>query len=222
VVLLLVALAPLSARAQPREGQPRDPRESEAETECLAGRVPRGIELLAQLYVATGDANYIYNQGRCFEQNGRPEDAIPRFKEYLRKATNLTPADRADAETHIRDCEQMRDQARASVPTPVLTPPPPIVTAAPSRRPSRAAIPLLAVGATSLALALAAGAGVQAMESDVKEQWNESRHHWGQRFEVIQWSAYVVAAIGLIGGGALYFYPTTGGGGAVALRGSFR
>jgi hypothetical protein len=51
------------------------------------------------------DFDYIYNQARCFEQNHRYDDAISRFREYLKKAPNLSEADRADAENHIADCQ---------------------------------------------------------------------------------------------------------------------
>src|SRR5438045_2018932 len=102
----------------PAAAQTADPREDQAKTACLGGRVQEGIDLLAQLYVATGDANYIYNQGRCLEQNGRPDEAIGRFQEYLRKGANLTAEDRADAERHIHECEQLRDRLRARAPAP--------------------------------------------------------------------------------------------------------
>jgi len=41
------------------------------------------VDLLAQLFVETGDVNYIYNQGRCYEQNGKFGEAILRFREFF-------------------------------------------------------------------------------------------------------------------------------------------
>src|SRR6185503_1526342 len=92
----LAALALLatvgSARAQ------QDPRELEAKKACLANKPDRGIELLAELYAETNEATYIYNQGRCYQQNGRSADALIRFREYLRKAQGLPAADKAEVE----------------------------------------------------------------------------------------------------------------------------
>ena len=65
-----------------------------AKKACLLGEVDKGAEILADLYVDTNDATYIYNQGRCFEQNGKNAQAVLRFKEYLRKAKNLKPDER--------------------------------------------------------------------------------------------------------------------------------
>ena len=51
----------------------------------MLGDSKKGVEILADLYLNTNDPNYIYNQGRCFEQNGENEKAILRFQEYQRK-----------------------------------------------------------------------------------------------------------------------------------------
>ena len=67
-----------------------------AKRACLVGDIEKGIGILADLYVDTNDATYLFNQGRCFEQNGKNEQAVLRFKEYLRKAKNLSQ-DNSDA-----------------------------------------------------------------------------------------------------------------------------
>lgn len=82
----------------------RESRERAAKKACLTGDAAKGAEILADLYIDSGNATYIYNQGRCFEQNGRYEDAVARFREYLRKAADASEADRAEAEKHITDC----------------------------------------------------------------------------------------------------------------------
>jgi glutamine amidotransferase-like uncharacterized protein len=43
----------------------------------------------------------LFNQGCCFEQNNRYEEAIARFREYLRKATDASAADKAVVVKHI-------------------------------------------------------------------------------------------------------------------------
>ena len=81
----------------------RSARELEAKKACLGGHADKGIELLADLYAETNDPTYIYNQGRCFEQNGRFTEAVTRFREYLRKATAAAPDERAQLDKHIAE-----------------------------------------------------------------------------------------------------------------------
>jgi tetratricopeptide (TPR) repeat protein len=82
-------------------------REKLARKACLAGDYATGVEILAELFVETQNPNLVFNQGRCFEQNGRYKDAILRFREYLRIATRLTDGDVAQTEKHIADCEAL-------------------------------------------------------------------------------------------------------------------
>lgn len=74
---------------------------------CLSGDYAKGVAILSELYVDTKDRTYLFNQGRCFEQNGRYADAILRFREYLRKIRDAGAAPDADAERHIADCEAL-------------------------------------------------------------------------------------------------------------------
>src|SRR5688572_12505840 len=125
---LVVAVVATGARV---EGAPktREQRETEARKACAAGRVEAGIELLAELLTEFSHANYIYNQGRCYQQNGKAEQAISRFKEYLRAAQDISTEERARVERFIKELEA-EVQAAALLAAP---PPPPTATeAAPS------------------------------------------------------------------------------------------
>jgi hypothetical protein len=82
-----------------------DPRPAQARKACLAGNVERGIQILAEIIVENGDANAVYNQARCYQQNGRSEEAVARFREYLRTAAELAPADRAQVERYISELD---------------------------------------------------------------------------------------------------------------------
>jgi tetratricopeptide (TPR) repeat protein len=82
-----------------------DLRERTAKRACLTGTPSEGVAILTDLYLDTNDPNYIFNQGRCFEQNRQYEDAIGRFREYLIKATNLNEQARNDTEKHIANCQ---------------------------------------------------------------------------------------------------------------------
>jgi hypothetical protein len=77
---------------------------------CLSGDVQKGMEILSDLFVRTENPVHIYNQGRCLEQNGRCEEAINRFREYLRKA-KISAEERSEAEKHIADCQALLGQA---------------------------------------------------------------------------------------------------------------
>ena len=82
-------------------------RERAARMACLAGDYSKGVATLSQLFVDSGDPNYIYNQGRCFEQNARYPEAMARFQEYLRVGKKLSKMDKAQAEKHIADCQDL-------------------------------------------------------------------------------------------------------------------
>jgi hypothetical protein len=117
--LVAIAMGAIVAAAgRTAQAQPRDPRELDAKTACLANRPDRGIELLAELYAETNNPTYIYNQGRCFQQNGRAADAVTRFREYLRKAPSIDAAEKAQVQGYIAELEeQIR---RTSAPTVAL------------------------------------------------------------------------------------------------------
>ncbi len=87
-------------------GASPDEQERAARKACLLGDVRKGTEILADLYLDTKNPTHIYNQGRCFEQNGQNEQAILRFREYLRKAENLPAADAKAVEKKIKDLEE--------------------------------------------------------------------------------------------------------------------
>jgi len=82
-------------------------RRRQARKACLTGDYNTGVSLLADLFIEHNAPVYVYNQGRCLEQNSRYKDAIARFEEYLRigETSPLDPADRASAEKHIEDCK---------------------------------------------------------------------------------------------------------------------
>jgi hypothetical protein len=98
-------------------------KERAAKSACLSGDVAKGVGLLTDLYMSTDDITYIFNQGRCFEQNGKYEDAIARFREYERKREESgKPADPSTGK-HIADCKAALLDA-TSPPLPAPAPPP--------------------------------------------------------------------------------------------------
>lgn len=106
-VLLSLLVFPSGARADDR-----DARERAAKKACLSGDYATGVSLLTDLYLDTNDANYIFNQGRCYEQGNRPEEAIISFREYLRKIRDAGKVSDGRAEQHIADCEELLRKTR--------------------------------------------------------------------------------------------------------------
>jgi hypothetical protein len=112
-----------------------------AKKACLVGDVDKGAEILADLYVDTNDAMYIYNQGRCFEQNGKGDQAVLRFKEYLRKARSIS---QAETDAVLKKIEELQSAAgkHEAQPAPAPSPAP---AAQPSATSAAAASPALAI-----------------------------------------------------------------------------
>lgn len=114
--------------AEPAPPLSHDPRAAEARRACAAGQVERGVELLASIIASTGDPNAVYNQARCYQQNDRHEEAISRFREYLRLAPGEDPAEVRRVETFIRELEAQveakKRMAPVSAPAPVTEAPP--------------------------------------------------------------------------------------------------
>jgi hypothetical protein len=219
IACLLVAAASGAARAQDR-----DQRELEAKKDCLGGHADKGIELLADLYAETNDPTYLYNQGRCFEQNGRPADAVTRFREYLRKAT-LAPDEKADLQKRI---ETLEAEARPASPAVAPLGPVPSAAAAPatamvvtappeSRSPGSrgyrvAGIAVAGVGVASVAFGVVMGLRAHALSNEVTNDaltqgtFSQSKYDDGRSAERYEIVGYSVGAAALLGGGFLYFW----------------
>jgi hypothetical protein len=94
-------------------------KEKAAKKACATGDFAKGVDLLADLYVESNDLLWVYNQGRCYQQNNRWEQAVSRFREYLRKAKDISESERAETERQIADCEQSMGKTSQVAPPPV-------------------------------------------------------------------------------------------------------
>jgi tetratricopeptide (TPR) repeat protein len=162
IVLLILVAAP-RAQAAGIEAKERAARKA-----CLSGDYAKGVEMLSDLFLDTMDPNYIFNQARCFEQNNRYEEAIGRFREFLRKATKIAPADKAETEKHIADCQAILGQKPASEPKAEAAPagtaapiPAPAAVSAPTVSPQPPASEQVAVAAQPAATATNPGRGLR-------------------------------------------------------------
>jgi hypothetical protein len=115
--ILIVAMLGIAVAGPASAGDYIDAKERKARIECAAGNYQEGIRMLAQLWVATEDPTFIYNQGRCYEQNGQYELAAGRFREYLRKATRLPAADISAINRHIDELQGQASVRSAPAPT---------------------------------------------------------------------------------------------------------
>jgi hypothetical protein len=198
----------------------RDPRDVEAKKKCLAGDPNGGVALLVELYVETGNTTYLYNQARCFQQNGRPEEAIQRFREYLRKTADVTAQERAQVDAYIAELEAEREAGtRAAAPAPPVLearPPPAEVATAPleserGRRPLR--IATFALGVAGVALVgtgVYFGLRVRALEKSAEQRAHDDRiidrdeQARGEAAARWQWVGYGLGAAALAGGVTTY------------------
>jgi hypothetical protein len=168
----IVSCRELSAKQRTSEspgggGDSNEAKKRAAKKACLNGEPAKGIELLTDLYVDTNDPTFIFNQGRCYEQNNLCNEAIVRFREYLRKTPNGTERDRTDVAKHIADCEALlaKNGIGAAAPTIATAGPAPAIgtTQTPVERTptsDHAAVPEESVAASPSGQALP-GAGLR-------------------------------------------------------------
>lgn len=226
LTVLLAAI--LGARSAQGAGQ--EAKERSARTACLSGDYTKGVALLSELFVDTRNPTYIYNQGRCFEQNLRYQDAIGRFQEYLRVNKKLSKEEKDDAEKHIADCETLLAKQKsqevaippAQVPRPAATPAasgpdaPATVPAVRQANPQPANEPgsgLRVAGIVTAGVGVAALAGgilfnVKAnnLASDIQkvDGYTPSKKSDQSTYQTLGWVGYGVGAACIAAGAVLY------------------
>jgi hypothetical protein len=218
---LLAQQAPAAAPAA--EQSSKDAKQRAAKKACLTGDPAAGVAILTDLYLDTGDPTHLFNQGRCFEQNRRYEDAIGRFREYLVKAKGLTAEVRADTEKHISDCESYLQKkpgepAKPEPPKTAVEAPtagqitPAVVTARPpveeAGRPGRglriAGTVVAALGVAGVATGVVLNLEVNSMSNDLEGDWNPDANSTREGYKTAGWIAYGAGAACMVGGVVLY------------------
>ncbi len=230
-VFLFLSLI-LGARTVHADSAGRAAKEKEAKRACLTGDPTKGVAILTDLYLDTNNPTFIYNQGRCFEQNRRYEDAIGRFREYLVKAKHLSVAERADTESHIAACQSYLHEKVAPAaqpePAPGTNPPPsaeppalqpqpaegaPLLTEAPATSPKTASrgsglrvagLVVTAVGAAGALTGLILNLQANKMASDVEKNYNTDTDSKRKSYETWGWVGYGAGAACVVGGAILY------------------
>lgn len=199
---------------------------ADARRACLTGDYQKGIAILSDLFVKTEAPNYIYNQGRCLEQNAKYEEAIVRFEEYLRVTKGSGAKEREEAEEHIADCRSKVAKSASVAPPPASNPPvvvqPPAPTepkpvetvaqpqagsSVPGRGLRIAGITVGALGVASLATAVVLNIKANSLADDLNAPAGYDRSKLSQQsnYQTGTWIAYGVGSACLAGGAILYY-----------------
>jgi tetratricopeptide (TPR) repeat protein len=197
----------------------KEVRERAAKRACLTGNPDEGVAILTDLYLDLNDLTFLFNQGRCFEQNRRYEDAIGRFREYLVKAKNLSQEDKDDTERHIATCESYLRSKEATKP---VAGEPPSTTSAPAVVPQvHAGVPeanragsglrtagwvVAAAGVAGLATGLAFNLKYRSSTSDLQSGYYDPDVDATRKsYRTAAWIGYGAGAACLASGAILYY-----------------
>jgi hypothetical protein len=229
----LLLLVPFLLRSRVVQAESVETKERTARMACLSGDFAKGVAILSELFVDTKDPNYIFNQGRCYEQARLYEDAIARFQEYVRAGKKLGKAEKAEAQKHIADCQDLiakqspatvAQSAPAATTVAVATPPVapvPVVTAtaAPVQRSNTpfasesgsglrtAGIVTAAVGGAGLVAGVILNLKVNSMASDIQkiDGYTAGKESDRKSYETLGWVSYGVGAACVATGAVLYY-----------------
>jgi hypothetical protein len=105
--LAILLVAPVAS------AQSSDPRETQARSECAAGREQSGLAILQQLHREIGANHYVYAQALCLEDSGRWPQAIEQLQAYLRIDRGLSPEEIAVIQEQIKLCERLANLQEA-------------------------------------------------------------------------------------------------------------
>ena len=229
--LSLLLVAPYAQAA----GGGNEAKERAARKACLRGNTDKGVEILTDLYLDTKDATFIFNQGRCFEQNHKYEDAIARFREYLLKAPNITDADRTETQKHIADCQSYlgKVEAPAAVVAAPASPPPaappataqPALVVPPQGPPAQptvsiqqppepsssgsglrtAGVVTASAGGALLITGVILNLKVNSMSKDLENHYLTSTNSSRDNYKTLSQVSYGVGAACVVGGAVLYY-----------------
>jgi tetratricopeptide (TPR) repeat protein len=110
----VVGQALLPANPAQAAGKRTDKREVEARQAFAAGRYQESLDLYAQLYADKVHPTYLRNIGRCYQNLQQPDKAINAFRDYLRQAKELSPAEKGEIDGYIAEMEAMKNQQEAA------------------------------------------------------------------------------------------------------------
>jgi hypothetical protein len=116
VVFVVLATVAPAAWAAPASSKSQD---VEARALYARGEYEKALQIFSTLFAEHGDPVYMRNIGRCHQMLRSPVRAIDAFREYLRRARNLSPAERTEVQGFIDEMEKLKqEQAAAQEPAP--------------------------------------------------------------------------------------------------------
>ena len=219
VILVLGAFASRAEAAKKAAG--REALENSARKACMMGDYQRGAEILSDLFIDTKNITYVYNQGRCLEQNHRWEEALDRFLEYQRKTPGLNETEKREVEQHIVECKShLQEQATIASPPEVPTSPKPVVApvapavievVAPVSTPEPAdgmglrvsGIAVGVVGIAAIATGVILATKTRALTDELNKSYNRDKAAKRDSYETWGWVSYGVGAAALVAGTTL-------------------
>jgi hypothetical protein len=227
VIVMLVACLLVGRVARAQEAV-QDPRVGDAKTACVAGEVQKGIRLLAELYTASNDPIWIFNQGRCYHQNVQLAQALARFKEFLRKSKGAPDEDIRDARNYIAEIEaELHRQEQAArekaettgdkLPVSVQNRPKP---PEPGQGLRYTGVGVSILGGASLAAGIVFSILIRQTQKSVENRTAndivdgaaiKGKDDDGHRYETLQWISYGVGAAAVATGSVLYWLGTRSG-----------
>jgi hypothetical protein len=241
-VVLVVVAATQPAIAAGRESA----KERAAHKACLAGDYATGVSILSDLFLASKNPTYLFNQARCLQQAGQFSAAVLHFQEFLRVGgEKLSAADRAEAEKHIADCQtQLATQNPQPEPVVVVPPAPaaqPVVVQEPAASVVQLAPPRSTNSGSSLRTAglVTAGVGVAGVITGVifnlkansiadsyatRGTYTQGKESDRSTYQTFGWVGYGIGSACIAAGAVLYFVGRSAGGEVstnVALAPSF-
>jgi hypothetical protein len=220
LVIVTFGVEPALAAGSHRSSDHRESQEKAARKACLTGDVSTGISILADMFIEYRDPVFVYNQGRCLEQNGRTKDAIVRFEEYLRlgDTMELPEGAREIAKKRINDCkarlvEVSPPQAVAPQPPPQPAPQPPVQNGdnpKPQAEPSSSGKGLLIMGIVAGSVGIGAVVAgylsgrksndmVAEMQTN-RDDYTSSKQSSQQTYKTLAWVGYGVGAACIVSG----------------------
>jgi hypothetical protein len=217
-ILLVLLLATGSAQAaDPDPSLAKiEALEKEARAACDGGRLDEGVRILAELFAKTDDGNYIFNQGRCYQQNGRPQEAVMRLEVYI-KRPDADPTASARAKEIIAELRPPPPPVDVDLPPPAAAPGP----ADPGRTLRRAGLVVAAAGLAALGTATYFGLQIAPIKEDANREAQaiagmmpaspaaiqrlNDLNARGDRAELLQWISIGVGATALTTGAVLTY-----------------
>jgi len=222
-ILLLGAFASRAEAAKKSTG--RDALEKSARKACMMGDYQKGAEILSDLFIETKDITYVYNQGRCLEQNHRWEEALDRFLEYQRKTPSADEREKSEVEQHIVECKGHLKEQTTILPPPVVpvssvpvaaepAAPAVVQVGAPVSTPERAGgmglrvsgIAVGVVGIAAIATGVILATKTRALTDELNKTYNRDKAATRDSYETWGWVSYGVGAAALVAGTTLCIF----------------